>query len=536
MREMSWNELKVAIAGRYFSLVFVIALIVLSAFVRLYHIDVHDMWVDESNTVLTSVKDLSGVVNDLKHDASPPLYYFMLHYWMGLFGQTETAVRSLSAVFGVLLAIALFFIGKNLFTLRVGIFAAMISSVAPIQVMYSQQVRMYTLLPLTSLLSMYFLLRFIQKGTVSRLCWYVVFTVACIFTHHYGFLLLPAQALIVLCYGPVRTKVLLGAAIIGYAGLKLPVWLPILIRRFGDKAESSYHGWMRGFWDMYGFWGSLMRTLQSFSPGGDQPPYVPLNAVTWAPMAPVLICAALLLVALTPLVRRRKESTTETMMVVWLVSYGLVPLIAVGVYSMIFSPVYLAGRCDQLVFPAFCLLLGVGIDNVRPSHLQGVLLVVLVLFSLKTLDEFYKSNPIHGDREIATGIGLNLERGDAILCTSLTRASLEYYLRDSKSQLTFFSYPPGNALHLAHQDLVTPLKRPGKLAGEAEQVVRQIEEGGSRSGRFFLVYVPNRVNQFLKEHIRKNMKRYRAKRIGVFKQSLLRVPVQVLLIEFRNEG
>ncbi len=102
--------------------------------------------------------------------------------------------------------------------------------------------------------------------------------------------------------------------------------------------------------------------------------------------------------------------------------------------------------------------------------------------------------------------------------------------------IDFFSYPPDNAFHLVHQYVVTPLKRPGQLADEAEQVVRQIEEGGSRSGRLFLVYVPNRVNQFLKEHIRKNMKRYRAKRIGVFKQSLLRVPVQVLLIEFRNKG
>ena len=34
-------------------------------------------------------------------DTHPPLSYFLLHFWMRVFGSSEVAVRSLSALFGV---------------------------------------------------------------------------------------------------------------------------------------------------------------------------------------------------------------------------------------------------------------------------------------------------------------------------------------------------------------------------------------------------------------------------------------------------
>ena len=38
----------------------------------------------------------------LKHDGAPPLYYYLLHFWISLFGQSNDAVRALSGIFAVL--------------------------------------------------------------------------------------------------------------------------------------------------------------------------------------------------------------------------------------------------------------------------------------------------------------------------------------------------------------------------------------------------------------------------------------------------
>src|SRR5258706_245124 len=37
----------------------------------------------------------------LRHDGAPPLYYYLLHGWIKVFGTSDLAVRSLSGVFGV---------------------------------------------------------------------------------------------------------------------------------------------------------------------------------------------------------------------------------------------------------------------------------------------------------------------------------------------------------------------------------------------------------------------------------------------------
>ena len=248
------HEIAIPVAKRYFGLLFIIIIIGLSIFLRMYEINTKDIWLDEANTILIAEKNPPGIVSSLKRDAHPPLYYFILHCWMKLFGQTETAVRSLSTFFGVLLVISLFFIGRTLFNTQTGIYVALISAIAPIQVMYSQQVRMYTLLPLTSVLSMYFLLRFIQQGKNSQICWYIVSTVACLYTHHYGILLLPAQAIIIFCFTRHYKRLMLALLIIGYILLRHSLWLPVLSRQFRNISQGGSQSWVYYFWDSYGFW------------------------------------------------------------------------------------------------------------------------------------------------------------------------------------------------------------------------------------------------------------------------------------------
>src|ERR1019366_9718550 len=58
-----------------------------------------DMWLDEALTFNISRLPLSQIQGALRRDGAPPLYYYLLHFWSGAFGSSDTAVRALSGVF-----------------------------------------------------------------------------------------------------------------------------------------------------------------------------------------------------------------------------------------------------------------------------------------------------------------------------------------------------------------------------------------------------------------------------------------------------
>jgi len=60
------------------------------------------MWLDEALTVNISRAPLHVIPTLLRHDGAPPLYYFLLHLWMELFGSSDLGARSLSGFIGVL--------------------------------------------------------------------------------------------------------------------------------------------------------------------------------------------------------------------------------------------------------------------------------------------------------------------------------------------------------------------------------------------------------------------------------------------------
>ena len=50
-------------------------------------------WIDEANTYAIAQGPLEQIPARLSNDASPPLYYFLLHFWMNYFGTSEFALR-----------------------------------------------------------------------------------------------------------------------------------------------------------------------------------------------------------------------------------------------------------------------------------------------------------------------------------------------------------------------------------------------------------------------------------------------------------
>ena len=103
------------------------------------------LWLDEALTVDIARLPLHEIPNALKHDGAPPLYYYLLHFWISLFGQSNDAVRALSGVFAVLTLPVGWLCGKRLGGRAVAWTMLVLLASAPFAVYYATESRMYSL-------------------------------------------------------------------------------------------------------------------------------------------------------------------------------------------------------------------------------------------------------------------------------------------------------------------------------------------------------------------------------------------------------
>ena len=85
-----------ALSGRTRLVAAVAVGVVLAAGILLRFWTRSGLWLDEALTVDIARLPLHQIPTALKHDGAPPLYYYLLHFWMLAFGQSNVAVRALS--------------------------------------------------------------------------------------------------------------------------------------------------------------------------------------------------------------------------------------------------------------------------------------------------------------------------------------------------------------------------------------------------------------------------------------------------------
>ena len=103
------------------------------------------LWLDEALTVDIARLPLHEIPNALKHDGAPPLYYYLLHFWIALFGQSNDAVRSLSGVIAVITLPVAWLCGKRFGGRAVAWTMLVLLASAPFAVYYATESRMYAL-------------------------------------------------------------------------------------------------------------------------------------------------------------------------------------------------------------------------------------------------------------------------------------------------------------------------------------------------------------------------------------------------------
>ena len=171
-------------------LLFLILLVALG--LRLYRLGSPSLWNDEGTSVAVAQRDLATIARDAAHDIHPPLYYWLLHGWVRVLGTGEAAVRSLSALLGVVLVALIYALGRRLRPgegAGIGLLAAFLAAINPFEIYYSQEARMYMLVAVLATASVLALVRFVESRSATGLAALVVLEAAGLYTH-YSFIFL----------------------------------------------------------------------------------------------------------------------------------------------------------------------------------------------------------------------------------------------------------------------------------------------------------------------------------------------------------
>ncbi len=193
-----------------------------------------DLWLDEALTVNIARLPLRELPSFLRRDGAPPLFYVLLHVWMGLFGQSNLAVRSLSGVMGVATIPLIWLAGRRIAG-RNGAWAAMLLlASSPFAVRYDTEARMYALVALLTVLGFLALDRVLQRPRPGNLVAVAAVTGLLLYSHYWS-LYLVATVFVWLGFEAWRGRPAwrrhalpaMGAVAVG--GLTFVPWVPIFV-------------------------------------------------------------------------------------------------------------------------------------------------------------------------------------------------------------------------------------------------------------------------------------------------------------------
>jgi mannosyltransferase len=134
-------------------------ILLLALGLRVYRLGEQSLWYDEAFGIHLVHLPLVEATQRMANTFNPPLYYCLLRFWIPIAGSSEFAVRMVSVYTGVLILPLGYSLAKYMFGRTAGWVAMLLFAISPLYVWHSQNARMYTLLAVTVLASIWALTR-----------------------------------------------------------------------------------------------------------------------------------------------------------------------------------------------------------------------------------------------------------------------------------------------------------------------------------------------------------------------------------------
>lgn len=198
------------------------ALIALSATLRFATLGIQSLDSDEAFTADIARASFGGALSQIPQtESTPPLYYVAVWLWSRLFGTSEIALRSLSALAGTAAVAVIYAIGTTLHSRRAGLVAAAFATVSPLLVWYSQEARAYMLFMLLSAISFWAFARALREP--RWLIAWALASAAALATHYYAAVTVVPEAIWLLRCAPRRRTAAAVAAVAAAAAALAPL-------------------------------------------------------------------------------------------------------------------------------------------------------------------------------------------------------------------------------------------------------------------------------------------------------------------------
>ncbi|MDP8248873.1 MAG: glycosyltransferase family 39 protein [Candidatus Tritonobacter lacicola] len=396
----------------------ILSILALSVVLRLYGLGGEAFWFDEATTLLVAERDPCSLVGLCSSDNVPPLYYLVLHFWLYA-GTGEVWVRLLSVAFGVATVYMVWRLGNSLAGYPAGAYSSLIAAFSPVNIAYSREARMYSMVEFWVAASFLFLWAWVREGRRGRLAGCFLCSAAALYTHLFGVFIVLAQNVFVLFFSGVSLKSKRQWLVSQVCLLLLFMpWMVVVARQVQRIGED--------------FWLSKI-SLQSFlslwhflGTGCDFGDDYVVTALLNTPLV-ILFCSGLFC-----LLRRRKRAAL--MLSLWF----FVPVVTAGVIGLI-VPVWL-NRYLLIVSPAYVILIGSALAGLR-GRLR--LLVSLLVIFILAISLHYRCSFVSRTR-VRPAFDYIEERyrpGDCIIHHVLKGAGKRPVIFDGEGWATFTYFP-----------------------------------------------------------------------------------------------
>ncbi len=409
---------------------------------------------DEVWSLKTVALSPGAMIDALRADVHPPLYFLLLWAWVRVFGFTETAARTLSGIFFAASAASLYALVRSMWDRRTALLAAAIYVSSPLALFAAHFARMYALVSLLAIVSTWAYLRIWREPSLRSTVILAGANALGTITHIWFFFLILAEAVCALpdARRARRVWTALAAGVLPFVIL----WLPAL---FGQLEHTS-------------------------------------NTLAWVPRPNAVIvgrtlflyCGALEL--FLPAVgwaywKGRVAVPGRELVPVWLPAWMLLITVGAPLAVSLWRPVFWS-RFTIVALHLFAIVAArAGARVMRGNQLA----VLLVAISLPSFLYVFHADSECDARPGAEYIARSARPGDWVLYSSLSRAPIDYYL-PSGAELNRTSFPAEIDAHPGYEGPLESVARRAALEREAEELVNRIAGSPARRVFFFHGFRP----------------------------------------------
>jgi uncharacterized membrane protein len=252
--------------------------VAIGIFFRFYHLDYKVFWYDEAFTLLrmagyqrtdiiqnlftgevidyaqlfayqtsSPAVSLGVVLQSLMADVHTPLYFVLLKLWINLFGDAIATVRACSVLLSFLCLPAAYWLCREAFPgesgHHTGLISILLVAISPIQVLYAQEARMYSLVVLTTLVIHAALLRVVRTPKVGNWLIYGFCLILGLYSH-FVIVLIAGANLVAILYLQYRQQWRLSLVFfpylltVGISFLSLVPWIILLYSNRNQVSET----------------------------------------------------------------------------------------------------------------------------------------------------------------------------------------------------------------------------------------------------------------------------------------------------------